>query len=159
MFTLSPVEGLARAILSFLPAPLGASNQNSLTSISPTPLSRAPFESDTRPSRKSNYSRTSAIPGVGGIYRFSCQTSSSRSCYRTPLSALFPFRHLRTLSFFVSHLSAVLPVSSALLPQKPGGIPPGPTNPTVFLLRSDHSSSPSTVDCQLSTSSPILPSR
>jgi hypothetical protein len=39
---------------------------------------------------------------------------------QSPLSALLLFNHLRTLSFSVSNLSAVLPISSALLRQKRG---------------------------------------
>jgi hypothetical protein len=39
---------------------------------------------------------------------------------QSPLPALLLFNHLRTLSFSISNLSAVLPTSSALLPQKPG---------------------------------------
>jgi hypothetical protein len=42
---------------------------------------------------------------------------------QSPLSALLLFNHLRTLSFYVSCLSAVLPTSSALLRKKPGVYP------------------------------------
>ncbi len=38
-------------------------------------------------------------------------------------SDLFPFNYLRTLSFSASHLSAILPIPSALFAQKPG-VPP-----------------------------------
>src|SRR6267378_8333405 len=47
---------------------------------------------------------------------------------QSPLSALFPFNYLRTLSFSVSYLSAVLPTPSALFYQKPGCTPSGHTN-------------------------------
>ena len=47
-----------------------------------------------------------------------------------PHSPLFPFNYLRTLPFSVSHLSAILPTSSALFHQKPGCTPSGPTNRT-----------------------------
>src|SRR5260370_26623958 len=47
---------------------------------------------------------------------------------QSPLSALFPFNYLRTLSFSVSYLSAVLPPPSALFYQKPGCTPSGHTN-------------------------------
>ncbi len=42
---------------------------------------------------------------------------------QSPLSLLFPFNRLRTLSFSVSYLSAVLPTPSALFYQKPGCTP------------------------------------
>src|SRR6267378_1292627 len=42
---------------------------------------------------------------------------------QSPLSALFPFNYLRTLSFSVSYLSAVLPTPSALF-AKNQGVPP-----------------------------------
>src|SRR4029077_8232991 len=42
---------------------------------------------------------------------------------QSPLSSLFLFYRLRTLSFSVSNLSPDLPISSALLPQKPGVYP------------------------------------
>jgi hypothetical protein len=41
----------------------------------------------------------------------------------SPRSLLLPFNHLRTLSFSVAHLSAVLPISSALFLKKQGGLP------------------------------------
>src|SRR5258708_14599190 len=43
--------------------------------------------------------------------------------FRSPLSPLFFFNHLRTLSFYVSHLSPIPPAPSALFAQKPGCTP------------------------------------
>src|SRR3984957_13300745 len=59
-----------RALLSFYPARLPAFPGNLPSLIIPARLSRVPFERDARPSRKSNYSRTSAIPGGGGYTGF-----------------------------------------------------------------------------------------
>jgi hypothetical protein len=183
MFTLSPVEGLARAILSFLPAPLRASNQDSLTSISPAPLTGAPFENDARPSRKSNYSRTSAIPGVGGIYRFSCQTSSSRSCYRNPALCPLSFQTLaHSFIFRTTPIRCSSSIFRTLAPKTWGYTPRSyqshgfPIEVRSFLFAVNCRLS--TVDCWLparitqhgshsfftgrwspATSSPILPSR
>jgi hypothetical protein len=68
---------------------------------------------------------------------------------QSPLSALLLFIRLRTLSFSVSSLSPALPISSALLPPKQGVHPLWPYQSPGFAMTSDHSSSPSTVDCQL----------
>ncbi len=70
---------------------------------------------------------------------------------RSPLSALFLFNHLRTLSFSVAHLSLVSTVLSALFHQKPGVYPLLSDQSHFSTVPSDHPSSSSAVDCQLST--------
>ena len=121
----------ARAILSFLSAcrersrrvPLPTSNQNYLSPNIPTRLSRAPFERDTRPSRKSNHSRTSAIPGGGGICRFSCRTNSSRSFPRNPALCPLSFQSLAHSFIFRSTPISCLPNAFRTLAPKTGGTP------------------------------------
>jgi hypothetical protein len=121
----------ARAILSFLSAcrersrrvPLPTSNQNYLSPNIPTRLSRAPFERDTRPSRKSNHSRTSAIPGRGGICRFSCRTNSSRSFPRNPALCPLSFQSLAHSFIFRSTPISCLPNAFRTLAPKTGGTP------------------------------------
>jgi|HubBroStandDraft_2_1064218.scaffolds.fasta_scaffold20260_2 hypothetical protein len=76
---------------------------------------------------------------------------------QSPFSALLLFNHLRTLSFSVSHLSAVLPVSSALLPQKRGGIPPRSYQSHGFPI--EVRSCLFAVNCRLSTVDCWLPAR
>jgi hypothetical protein len=130
----------ARGVLSFHPARSPVSGEFFL---SPTIPALAPS------SCKSSYSRTYRIPSGGGIYRFPCQTHSTRSFLRTQLSALFPFNHLLTLSFSVAHLSPVSPVSSALFPQNRGCTPPL-VQPIAFLC-STVRSFPFSLSCRLST--------
>jgi len=111
----------ARAFLSFHTAPVPAFSQNYLSLIIPTLA---------QPSCKSNYSRTYGIPGGGGIYRLFCQTNLSRSFTESSFCALFCFRHLRTLSISVSHLSAASSGICALLRKKLGVPLSGHANPT-----------------------------
>src|SRR5258708_4576447 len=72
---------------------------------------------------------------------------------KSPLSALFLFNHWHTLSFFVAHLSPVSTVLSALFHQKPGVYPRWSDQSHFSTVPSDHSSSVSAVDCQLSAAS------
>src|ERR1700675_1007690 len=62
---------------------------------------------------------------TGGYPLFAlCEISARRHflalCLQSPLSLLFFFNHLRTLSFSVSHLSPIPPAPSALFPKKRG---------------------------------------
>src|SRR6266852_5551263 len=114
MLALSIAEGFSRGLLSFHPASAPASPENSLSSIIPI---------HARPSRKSNYSRTSATPGGGGIYRFLCQTNSPRSFHRNP--ALCPLSFQTLAPSFIFRSTPIPCLSSAFrtLSKKTGGTP------------------------------------
>jgi hypothetical protein len=113
----------ARGLLSFYPASCLASHKFSLNSIIPTRLSRAPFERDARPSLKSNHSRTSAIPGGGGIYRFPYQTNSPCSLHKNPTLCPLSFQSLAHSFIFHSTPIFRLPSSFRTLAPKTGVYP------------------------------------
>ena len=78
-------------------------------------------------SPKSNHSRTYRIPGGGGIYRFFCQTNSSRSFYGN--HALRPLLFQPLVHSFVFRSTPISCPSSAfrtLRPKTPGGGYPVP---------------------------------
>src|SRR5712664_454341 len=120
---------LARGVFSFHPPRLHASSCfPSKSFVSPTcKISfRNSFVSPT-------YAKTRGVGGISSqssvlLFRlvrpFKQRMSARRHLLslfsKSPLSTLLLFNHLRTLSFSVSYLSAVLPTSSALLRQKPG---------------------------------------
>src|SRR6266849_3499256 len=114
MLALSIAEGFSRGLLSFHPASAPASPENSLSSIIPI---------HARPSRKSNYSRTSATPGGGGIYRFLCQTNSPRSFHRNPALRPIFFQSLAHSSIFRSTPISYAPNAFRTLSPKTGGYP------------------------------------
>ena len=116
MFTLSSMwEGFARGLLYFHPAcpersrwaQCLASRGFSLNSIIPT---------------------HPRCQGEGGYTGFFVRPIRRALSTETPLSPRFPFIHLRTLSFSVSHLSPVSPALSALFPKKQGVLLSGHTN-------------------------------
>jgi hypothetical protein len=111
MLVLSIAEGFSRGLVSFYPACCLASREFSLNSIIPT---------HARPSRKSNYSRTSAITRGRGIYRFLCQTNLPRSFHRNTALSPLSFHTLAHSFVFRSNLSPVSPALSALFPKKQG---------------------------------------
>jgi hypothetical protein len=134
---------VARGILSFHPSRLCApSRPSSKLFLSPTCEHFA---------RNSFVSPTSAKTGGCTPLKMSARRHFLSLFSQSPLSTLFPFNRLRTLSFSVSHLSAVIATSSALLHQKPGVHPLRSDQSHDLPMRSDHVSSPSAVDCQLST--------
>ncbi len=128
---------LARGVFSFYPPRLHASSCfPSKSFVSPTcKISfRNSFVSPT-------YAKTRGVGGISSqssVLRFRLvrpfkQRMSARRhllslLSQSPLSTLLLFNHLRTLSFSVSYLSAVLPTSSALFHQKPGCTPSSHTN-------------------------------
>jgi len=77
---------------------------------------------------KSNYSRTSAIPRGGGIYRFPCQTSSPRSFQRNPALCPLSFQSLTHSFIFRSTSISCAPNAFRTLSPKQGGTPAGHTN-------------------------------
>lgn len=101
-------------------------------------LSRAAFERDVRPS--------------GGDIPVFLSDQFVPLFQQKPGPAFACFRHLRTLSFPVSHLSPVSPALSALFPKKPGGVSPAvrPIPQLAYEIRSSLFSVGSrlpTVDC------------
>jgi hypothetical protein len=72
-------------------------------------------------SHKPNYSRTYAIPREEGYTSFLVRRPiPSRPFPEIEFPALFPFNHLRTLSFSVSHLSRVFSMGCTLFGKRPG---------------------------------------
>jgi hypothetical protein len=105
----------ARGLFSFQPARLPTYPENLPSPILPT---------HACPSRKSNYSRTYRTPRGGGYTGSLVGPIRRALSTETPLSALFNFRHLRTLSFSVAHPISWLPSAFRTLSQKTGGVYP-----------------------------------
>jgi len=131
MLALSMAEGFVRRVFSFYQSRLHASSSFSSKSfVSPT--CRISF-------RNSFVSPTYAKTGGYTPLKMSARRHFLSLLSQSPLSALLFFNHLRTLSFFGSQLSRVLPTGCALFAKKPGGRG----------YCSYQSSSLSAVDCRL----------
>src|SRR5882724_2647442 len=99
--------------------------------------------------RNSFVSPTYAKTGGCTPLKMSARRHFLSLCPQSPFPALFLFNRLRTLSFSVSHVSAVLPTSSALLSQKPGAHPLWSNQSHGLPPNSDRVSSLWAVNCRL----------